>query len=55
VPGTLMALGESAPGQVYLRALAMDGYALGETLQASVHRIQAGWGQPPVHFRRFTS
>lgn len=53
--GTLIAIGQSAPGQVYLRALAMDGYALGETLQAAVNRIHTGWQQPSIPFRRFTS
>jgi urease accessory protein len=54
-PGTLFALGQSGPEQVYLRALAMDGYALSETLQRAVHRIDSAWKQPPVPFRRFTS
>jgi urease accessory protein len=53
--GMLVALGQSAPGQVYLRALAMDGYALGETLQAAVHCIRGGWQQPAIPFRRFTA
>jgi urease accessory protein len=53
--GTLVALGQSAPGQVYLRALAMDGYALGETLQSAVHSIRSGWHQSAIPFRRFTS
>ena len=53
--GTLMAIGQTAPGQVYLRALAMDGYALGETLQAAVNRIHCGWQQAAIPFRRFTS
>jgi urease accessory protein len=53
--GTLVALGQSAPDQVYLRALAMDGYALGEMLQSAVHCIRSGWQQSAIPFRRFTS
>ena len=52
---SLVALGQSGPKQVYLRALAMDGFALGETVQRAVHRIDKAWGQPPVPLRRFTS
>ena len=54
-PGTLVALGQSGPEQVYLRALSVDGYALSETVQAAVHRIDGAWGQSPVPLRRFTS
>ena len=43
------------PEQVYFRALAMDGFALGETVQRAVHRIDRAWDQPPVPLRRFTS
>jgi urease accessory protein len=52
---TLVALGQTAPDQVYLRALAMDGYALGELLQSAVHGIRSGWHQSAIPFRRFTS
>lgn len=54
-PGTLAALGQSGSEQVYLRALSRDGYALGETVQHAVHRIDRAWNQPPVPLRRFTS
>lgn len=53
--GSLMAMGQSTVDQVYLRALAMDGYALGETLQAAVQRVNAAWGFEPIPLRRFTS
>lgn len=53
--GALMAIGQSAAGQVYLRALAMDGYALGEMLQTGVQRISAGWGLEAIPLRRFLS
>ena len=53
--GTLVAMGQSRPEQVYLRALSMDGYALSETVQDAVHRIDRAWSQPPVPLRRFTS
>jgi len=53
--GSLTAMGQSTVDQVYLRALAMDGYALGETLQAAVQRVDAGWGFEPIPLRRFTS
>ena len=52
--GVLTAMGQSTPDQVYLRALAMDGYALGETLQAAVARVDAAWGFEPIPLRRFT-
>jgi hypothetical protein len=54
VDGVLTAMGHSTPEQVYLRALAMDGYALGEVLQAAVARVDAGWGFEPIPLRRFT-
>jgi urease accessory protein len=53
--GALMAIGQAAPGQVYLRALAMDGYALGEMLQAAVQRINTAWGLEAIPLGRFTS
>ncbi len=53
--GTLVALGQSAPGQVYLRALAMDGCVLGDTVQRAVHQIDTAWAQQSVSLRRFTS
>jgi urease accessory protein len=55
VDGTLMAFGHTAPDQVYLRALAMDGYAMGRLLQSAVDRINATWGLEAIPLRRFTS
>jgi len=55
IDGTLMALGHTAAGQVYLRALAMDGYAMGLLLQSAVDRINAAWNQEAIPLRRFTS
>jgi urease accessory protein len=52
--GALLAIGQSAADQVYLRALAMDGYTLGEMLQAAVQRINAAWGLEAIPLRRFT-
>ena len=55
VEGTLMAFGHTAPDQVYLRALAMDGYAMGRLLQSAVDRINAAWNLEAIPLRRFTS
>jgi urease accessory protein len=52
---TLMAFGPSAPNQVFLRALAMDGYAMAGALQCAVDRINAAWGLEAIPLRRFTS
>lgn len=54
-PETLMAFGPSAPGQVFLRALAMDGYAMATALQSAVDRINVAWGLEAIPLRRFTS
>jgi urease accessory protein UreH len=53
--GAMMAIGQSSPEGVYLRALAMDGFALGEMLQGAVRRINAAWGLEAIPLRRFTS
>jgi urease accessory protein len=55
VDGTLMAFGHTAPEHVYLRALAMDGYAMGRLLQSAVDRINTAWNQEAIPLRRFTS
>lgn len=52
---TLMAFGPSAPEQVFLRALAMDGYAMAGVLQSAVDRINAAWNLDAIPLRRFTS
>ena len=54
-PGTLVALGQSGPEQVYLRALSMDGYALSETVQPRSTGSTAPGTRPRFLFRRFTS
>jgi urease accessory protein len=55
VDGTLLAFGHTAPGQVYLRALAMDGFSMAGMLQSAVDRINGAWGLEPIPLRRFTS
>jgi urease accessory protein len=55
VGGTLLAFGHTVPQHVYLRALAMDGYAMGRLLQSAVDRINAAWGLEAIPLRRFTS
>jgi hypothetical protein len=55
VEGVLLAFGHTSPHQVYLRALAMDGVAMGGVLQGAVNRINAAWGLQPIPLRRFTS
>jgi urease accessory protein len=51
----LVAFGQMAAGQVFLRALANDGFALGRFLQSAVDRVNAAWGQHAIPLRRFTS
>jgi urease accessory protein len=51
----LMAFGQASPQQVYLRALADDGFELGEALRRAVEIIHAGWRQRPIPVRRFTA
>jgi urease accessory protein len=40
--------------QVFLRALAHDGYEIASTLQAAVHAIDAAWGLEAIPLQRFT-
>jgi urease accessory protein len=51
----LMAFGQSTPDQIYLRALADDGYELAETLRTVIGAIQASWRLRPISVRRFTA
>jgi urease accessory protein len=51
----LMAFGHASPHQVYLRALADDGFELGEALRRAVEIIHTGWHQRPIPVRRFTA
>jgi urease accessory protein len=52
----LMAFGRSAsPEQMFLRALADDGYAMSGALQSAVDVINTAWGCEPIPMRRFVS
>jgi urease accessory protein len=53
--GVLMAFGQATPDQVYLRALADDGYELGEAVKVAVGIVHAGWRLRPIPVRRFTA
>jgi urease accessory protein len=53
--GVLMAIGQPAANQIYMRVLAADGCRLGESLQKALRGIQAGWGLTPIPLQRFTS
>jgi urease accessory protein len=53
--GVLCALGESTPGQVYLRALAMDGPALGAALGGAVDQVYRSWNLREAPILRFAS
>lgn len=53
--GTLVAFGQTTPTQVYLRALATDGVALGRVVQAATRSVHESWGLEPIPHRRFTS
>lgn len=52
--GVLVAFGQSRPDLVYLRALGLDGPALGAALRRAVDRVAAGWALPPLSLDRFT-
>jgi urease accessory protein len=41
--------------QVFLRALAHDGYEIATTLQSAVNTINAAWGLEPIPLKRFVS
>ncbi len=53
--GALVALAQSTPEIVYLRALGDEGPALDAVLRRSVERMAGGWGLPAVHMDRFHS
>jgi urease accessory protein len=53
--GVLAAFGQTAPDRVYLRALAMDGLAMGGATSDAVRLVNAAWGLAAVPLRRFTS
>jgi hypothetical protein len=52
----LMAFGRtSSPDQVFLRALAHDGFAITGLLQSVVDVIGQAWGHEAIPIRRFVS
>jgi urease accessory protein len=51
--GVLVALAQSTPDLVYLRALGDEGPALDAVLRRSVERVAGAWGLPAVHMDRF--
>ena len=53
--GALMAIGQPAANQAYVRVLAADGYQLAASLQQALRVIQADWGLMSIPLQRFTS
>ena len=54
--GALLAYGRcTSRQQVFLRALAHDGYQMATTLQSAVDAITQAWGGEPIPFKRFVS
>ena len=54
--GALVAFGRSASSdQVFLRALAHDGYAMSGVLRSAVDVIETAWGCDKIPMRRFVS
>ena len=51
----LCVLGESTPARVYLRALAMDGPALGAALSGAVEQVYRAWDLREASILRFAS
>jgi urease accessory protein len=51
----LVAFGQMTADQVYLRALAHDGFAMGHLLQSAVDRVNAAWGHQAIPLQRFSS
>jgi urease accessory protein len=54
-PGVLQAFGETAPGHVYLRALAKEAPAFGETIRDAVGQVYRSWGLDTVPVPTFAS
>jgi urease accessory protein len=44
-----------SPDQVFLRALARDGYEMATALQAAVDAVNAAWGLAPIPLKRFAA
>jgi hypothetical protein len=49
----LVAFGQSAPAQVFLRALGDDGQALDRTVRDALARVADAWKMPPLRLERF--
>jgi urease accessory protein UreH len=49
----LVAFGQSAPGQVFLRALGDDGQALDRVVRDALARVADAWKMPPLRLERF--
>jgi urease accessory protein len=54
-PGVLSAFGETAPGHIYLRALASDGPALEHEVRRSIAQVYRCWQLEAIPFPRFAS
>jgi len=54
-PGALIAFDRcTSREQVFLRALAHDGYEMARTVQSSIDTLNMAWGCEPIPLRRFT-
>ena len=53
--GVMMAMGRSGAEEMYVRALADDGFRLGESLQSAMRAVHADWHLLPIPLQRFTS
>jgi urease accessory protein len=53
--GVLSALGQSAPGHAYFRALAMDAEPLGNAMRAAVKQVYRSWNLEMAPVPRFAS
>ena len=51
----LIAFAPVRSGQLYLRALTMEGSAIAKLAARAVDRVNASWNLPPIPLRRFTS
>jgi urease accessory protein len=52
--GVIAAFGPSTGQSVYLRALAIDGAAMGHVVSEAVEIVNSAWGLPAIPIRRFT-
>ena len=51
----MMAMGRSGAEEMYVRALADDGFRLGESLHSAMRAVRADWHLLPIPLQRFTS